>query len=86
MNYRDVTIGIVTFKSEKVIFNCLKSIKNIRNIIILDNSNDKNLKKKNKKKISKNKVYFIKRKYWIRTWKQYNFKIMSNTLFINFKP
>ena len=46
MNYRDVTIGIVTFKSEKVIFNCLKSIKNIRNIIILDNSNDKNLKKK----------------------------------------
>ena len=27
MNYRDVTIGIVTFKSKKVIFDCLRSIK-----------------------------------------------------------
>ena len=44
MNYKDVTIGIVTFKSEKVIFNCLKSIKNIKKIIILDNSNDHKLK------------------------------------------
>ena len=25
MNYRDVTIGIVTFKSKKVIFDCLRS-------------------------------------------------------------
>ena len=44
MNYNDVTIGIVTFKSEKVIFNCLKSIKNIKKIIIFDNSNDIELK------------------------------------------
>ena len=46
MNYNDVTIGIVTFKSEKVIFNCLKSIKNIKKIIIFDNSNDIELKHK----------------------------------------
>jgi len=46
MNYNDVTIGIVTFKSEKVIFNCLKSIKNIKKIIIFDNSNDTQLKYK----------------------------------------
>lgn len=50
MNYRDVTIGIVTFKSEKVIFNCLRSIKKIKNIIILDNSDDFDLKNKIKKK------------------------------------
>ena len=50
MNYRDVTIGIVTFKSEKVIFDCLRSIKKIKNIIILDNSNDFDLKNKIAKK------------------------------------
>lgn len=50
MNYNDVTIGIVTFKSEKVIFNCLKSIKNIKKIIIFDNSNDTELKCKISKK------------------------------------
>ena len=47
MNYNQITVGIVTFRSENVIFNCLKSIKKIRNIIIFDNSNDEVLKKKN---------------------------------------
>ena len=31
MNYKDITIGIVTYKSEKVLFKCLKSIKNKQN-------------------------------------------------------
>ena len=53
MNYNQITIGIVTFKSENVIFNCLRSIKKIKNIIILDNSNDKKLKLKIKKNILK---------------------------------
>jgi len=44
MNYKDITVGIVSFKSENVIFRCLKSIKKIKNIIIFDNSNDINLK------------------------------------------
>ena len=47
MNFKDITVGIVTFNSEKVIFECLKSIKKIKNIIIFDNSNDLILKKKN---------------------------------------
>jgi N-acetylglucosaminyl-diphospho-decaprenol L-rhamnosyltransferase len=50
MNYSDVTIGIVTYKSESVIFNCLKSIKKIKKIIIFDNSNDLELKHKVKKR------------------------------------
>ena len=45
MNFNNITIGIVSFKSEKVIFNCLNSIKKIKKIIILDNSNDFRLKK-----------------------------------------
>ena len=45
MNYSDITVGIVSFKSEKVIFRCLKSIKKLKKIIIFDNSNDENLKK-----------------------------------------
>jgi len=46
MNYNDITVGIVTFKSEKVIFQCLKSIKKIKKIIIFDNSNDIKLRNK----------------------------------------
>src|SRR5210317_1079197 len=46
MNFKDITVGIVTFNSEKVIFECLKGIKKIKNIIIFDNSNDFILKKK----------------------------------------
>ena len=46
MNYKDITVGIVTFKSQKVLFDCLKSIKYIKNIIIFDNSNDLQTKKK----------------------------------------
>ncbi len=49
MNFKDITVGIVTFKSEKVIFRCLKSLENIKKIIILDNSNDLPLKEKIKK-------------------------------------
>ena len=49
MNIKDITVGIVTFRSEKVIFRCLKSLENIKNIIILDNSNDLILKEKIKK-------------------------------------
>jgi N-acetylglucosaminyl-diphospho-decaprenol L-rhamnosyltransferase len=48
MNYNQITIGIVTYKSEKVLFDCLKSIKKIKNIIIFDNSNDTELKKYNR--------------------------------------
>lgn len=46
MNYNDVTVGIVTFKSENVIFDCLKSIKYFKRIIIFDNSHDVQTKKK----------------------------------------
>tara|TARA_B100001057_G_scaffold496902_1_gene599630 strand:+ start:1964 stop:2812 length:849 start_codon:yes stop_codon:yes gene_type:complete len=60
MNYNDVTIGIVTFKSEKVIFDCLKSIKNIKKIIIYDNSNDYKLKNLIKKSYPKIKFFTSK--------------------------
>jgi len=46
MNYKNITAVIVTFRSEKVIFDCLKSIKNIKNIVVVDNSFDRKLKKK----------------------------------------
>jgi len=61
MDYNQITVGIVTFKSENVIFNCLKSIKKIKKIIILDNSNDKILKKKIKKKYPKIKILLSKK-------------------------
>tara|TARA_B100000795_G_C22767842_1_gene426513 strand:+ start:510 stop:1364 length:855 start_codon:yes stop_codon:yes gene_type:complete len=45
MNYNDITISLVLFRSEKVIFQCLRSINKVKKIIIFDNSNDENLKK-----------------------------------------
>ena len=53
MESKELTIVIVTFKSEKKIFNCLKSIdlKEIK-IIVVENSNNENFKKKIEKKFS----------------------------------
>ena len=45
-----LTIVIVTFKSEKVIDNCIKSISDQIKIIIVDNSNDQSLKDSLEKK------------------------------------
>ena len=61
MNYKDITIGIVTYKSEKVLFKCLKSIKKINKIIIYDNSNDLILKNKVKSKYPKVKYILSKK-------------------------
>ena len=61
MNYNQITIGIVSYKSEKVIFNCLKSIKKIKKIIIFDNSNDHILKKSIIRKYPNIKVYLSKK-------------------------
>ncbi len=46
MKPKDLTIVIVTFKSEEIILNCLKSIPPEISIIIVENSNDINFKKK----------------------------------------
>jgi len=61
MNFKDITVGIVAFNSEKVIFDCLKSIKRIKKIIIFDNSNDQKLKKKISLKYPKIKFILSKK-------------------------
>lgn len=57
----DITPIIVTFKSQKVIFKCLNCLKNFKKILVLDNSNDLDLKQKLKKKYS-NVQFFISKK------------------------
>jgi len=47
-----ITIIIVTFKSEKVIYKCLSSINNNYPVIIIENSNNKNFKKDIENKFS----------------------------------
>ena len=61
MNYKDITVGIVIFKSENVIFDCLKSIKKLNKIIIYDNSNDISLKNSIIKKYPKIKYILSKK-------------------------
>ncbi len=60
MNYKKLTVGIVTYKSENVIFQCIKSLEGFKNIIILDTSNDENLKNKIKKKYPRIKFILSK--------------------------
>ena len=56
----NITVIIVSFKSKKTIFNCIKSLNQFNKILILDNSNDKELKKKIKKKFSKVRFFLSK--------------------------
>ena len=46
MNNKDITAVITSFRSENKIINCLKSLGRNFNIIVIENSNDKNLKDK----------------------------------------
>ncbi len=44
MESREVTIIIVTFRSEARVMNCLKSISKEISVIVVENSNDKKFK------------------------------------------
>ena len=57
----NLTIIIVSYKSSTILLNCLNNIKKFNKIFILDNSNDKNLKFKVKKKFPKVKFYLSKK-------------------------
>ena len=46
MESKELTIVIVTYKSEEKIFDCLKSISNEIPVIIVENSNNEDFKKK----------------------------------------
>ena len=45
LNLKNITFIIVSFRSEKVIYNCLDSLPKYSNKIIIENSRDINLKK-----------------------------------------
>ncbi len=57
----NITVIIVSYKSKKTIFNCIKSIKRFNKILVLDNSNDKLLRQNLKRKFSKIKVFLSKK-------------------------
>ena len=46
MDSKELTVVIVTFRSESKIFDCLRSIRNLVEIIVVENSNDHDFKKK----------------------------------------
>ena len=49
MSFNDLSIVIVTYKSESKIFDCLNSIKIKSKVFVIENSNSQNLKSKLKK-------------------------------------
>ncbi len=53
----NITVIIVSYKSRKTILNCLKSLKQFKKILILDNSNDKKLKIFLNKQSPKTKIF-----------------------------
>ena len=68
---KDCTVIIVTFKSEKVINQCLKNLTNFKEVMILDNSKDFNLENNLKKKF--HNVRFINAKYNLGYSRGHNF-------------
>ncbi len=52
MSYKDITAVITSFRSENKIVNCIKSLGTDFKIIVVENSNDKNLKNKLEKEYS----------------------------------
>ncbi len=46
MDSKELTVVIVTFRSESKIFDCLRSIRNLAEIIVVENSNNNDFKKK----------------------------------------
>tara|TARA_A100001015_G_scaffold32320_1_gene35865 strand:+ start:29 stop:862 length:834 start_codon:yes stop_codon:yes gene_type:complete len=52
MDSKELTVVIVTFKSEAKIFDCLRSIRNLAEIIVVENSNNDDFKKKLENKFS----------------------------------
>ena len=59
MESKDLTIVIVTFKSEKKIANCLKSIPPQIKVIIVENSNNENFKKNIENQFSNSKCILM---------------------------
>ena len=59
----NLTFIIVTFKSDHIIHECIESLPKDSNIIIIENSNNIELKKKLEAKYSKINV-IIQEKYW----------------------
>ena len=51
MESKELTVVIVTFKSESKIIDCLKSIPSDIKVLIIENSNNENYKKKIGKKV-----------------------------------
>ena len=58
---KNLSILIVTYKSQNIIFKCLKKLKIFKKIYILDNSNDIKLKKIIKKKYPHIKFFISKK-------------------------
>lgn len=57
---KNLSICIITYKANSLIFSCLKNISQIKNIFILDNSNDVNLKNKINREYKNVKFYLSK--------------------------
>ncbi|MDC0855689.1 glycosyltransferase [Candidatus Pelagibacter sp.] len=86
MIYKDITVGIVAFKSEKVIFNCLKKLNKINNIIVFDNSNDLKLRNLVVKKYPKIKYILSKKNLGFGAATNKIFKHTKTNFYLSISP
>ena len=64
LSLNNLTFIIVTFKSDHIINECIKSLPKDSNIIIIENSNNRELKKKLEVKYSKSMLSLKKTVVW----------------------
>ena len=86
MIYKDITVGIVAFKSEKVIFKCLSKLKKVKNVIVFDNSNDSNLKNSIVKKYPNIKYILSKKNFGFGTATNKIIKMVKTKFYLSISP
>jgi len=84
-NYKKLTIILIAYKSEKKIFNFIKTIPSKIKVIVIENSNNKILKKKIERKYKNIKV-FIKKNEGVSASINFAVKKIKTKFFLQISP
>ena len=81
MNIKDFTFIITTYKSEKLIFNCIKNLPKQTRKIVIENSSNLELKYKLEKRFKNTKCYIMKKNLGYGRANNYGIK-KANTQYV----
>ena len=83
-NYKELTIIIITYKSDEIIFDFVKKIPKNINVIIVENSKNYNLKQRLEK--NKNTIVYLRKNEGVSSSLNYGVKKTKTKYFIHLSP